>query len=67
MTAVLEIENLSVDFGTLAAVRGISLTVNRGETHCLVGVGLWQVSLRLIGYGPAAAWRKAQRGAHHVP
>ena len=35
---VLETANLRVTFGTdIAAVRGVSLTVNRGETHCLVG------------------------------
>jgi peptide/nickel transport system ATP-binding protein len=38
VTAVLEVSNLRVAFGTsVAAVRGISLTVARGETHCLVG------------------------------
>jgi len=38
MTPVLEIGNLRVDFaGRTAAVRGISLKVQRGETHCLVG------------------------------
>ncbi len=38
MTPVLEVENLRVDFsGRTAAVRGISLKVQRGETHCLVG------------------------------
>src|SRR4051794_35268194 len=38
MTPVLEARNLRVTFGTsVAAVRGVSLTVNRGETHCLVG------------------------------
>ena len=38
MTPVLETTNLRVTFGTnIAAVRGVSLTVNRGETHCLVG------------------------------
>src|ERR1700726_4686377 len=38
MTFVLEVANLHVTFGnSIAAVRGISLTVNRGETHCLVG------------------------------
>ena len=38
MTPVLEIDNLHVGFpdGT-AAVRGVSLKVVRGETHCLVG------------------------------
>src|SRR5271165_6874136 len=38
MSPVLEATNLRVTFGTsIAAVRGVSLTVNRGETHCLVG------------------------------
>ena len=38
MSPVLEVENLRVSFGErTAAVRGISLTVRRGETHCLVG------------------------------
>ncbi len=38
MSPVLEVANLHVTFGgSVAAVRGASLTVNRGETHCLVG------------------------------
>ncbi len=38
MSALLEVETLEVSFGgTTAAVRGASLTVERGETHCLVG------------------------------
>ena len=38
MSPVLEVENLRVDFaGRTAAVRGVSLEVQRGETHCLVG------------------------------
>jgi len=38
VTPVLEAANLRVTFGaSVAAVRGVSLTVNRGETHCLVG------------------------------
>ena len=38
MSPVLEVENLRVDFaGRTAAVRGVSLKVQRGETHCLVG------------------------------
>jgi peptide/nickel transport system ATP-binding protein len=38
MTPVLETANLRVTFGTnIAAVRGVSLTVSKGETHCLVG------------------------------
>ncbi|MFO1080966.1 MAG: ABC transporter ATP-binding protein [Reyranellaceae bacterium] len=37
MTALLEVEGLEVSFGGTAAVRGASLAVARGETHCLVG------------------------------
>ena len=38
MTALLEVEQLEVGFASgTAAVRGASLTVERGETHCLVG------------------------------
>ena len=37
MSAVLEIEDLAVTFGRTAAVRGASLRVEKGETHCLVG------------------------------
>jgi peptide/nickel transport system ATP-binding protein len=37
VTALLEVEKLEVRFGRTAAVRGASLTVNPGETHCLVG------------------------------
>ena len=38
MSALLEIEQLEVSFGgRTAAVRGASLKVERGETHCLVG------------------------------
>src|SRR3954454_14714985 len=37
MSALLEIEDLVVTFGRTAAVRGASLRVEKGETHCLVG------------------------------
>jgi peptide/nickel transport system ATP-binding protein len=37
MSALLEIEGLEVTFGRTAAVRGASLRVEKGETHCLVG------------------------------
>ena len=38
MTALLEVDGLEVTFGgRTAAVRGASLKVERGETHCLVG------------------------------
>jgi peptide/nickel transport system ATP-binding protein len=34
---VLSVENLRVSFRQTDAVRGVSLTVGRGETHCVVG------------------------------
>jgi branched-chain amino acid transport system ATP-binding protein len=38
MTApLLQVENISVHYGRLAAVRGVSLQVGRGEIVCLVG------------------------------
>jgi peptide/nickel transport system ATP-binding protein len=37
VSRLLEVEQLAVTFGGTAAVRGASLTVERGETHCLVG------------------------------
>jgi peptide/nickel transport system ATP-binding protein len=38
MTALLEVEDLEVTFGgRTAAVRGASFTVERGQTHCIVG------------------------------
>jgi peptide/nickel transport system ATP-binding protein len=37
MSALLDIEDLEVTFGRTAAVRGASLRVETGETHCLVG------------------------------
>jgi ABC-type glutathione transport system ATPase component len=36
-TALLEVRNLRISFGSLAAVRGADLTIYRGETHCVVG------------------------------
>jgi peptide/nickel transport system ATP-binding protein len=37
MTSLLEVADLRVTIGSTAAVRGASITVNKGETHCLVG------------------------------
>jgi peptide/nickel transport system ATP-binding protein len=37
MSAVLAVENLAVRFGPVQAVRKASFTVNKGETHCIVG------------------------------
>ena len=34
---VLDVAGLRVRFGVLEAVRGVSLAVARGETHCVVG------------------------------
>ena len=63
MTAVLEISNLRVTFGnSVAAVRGASLTVRRGETHCLVGesgCGKSVTALAVMGLLARTAQRSA--------
>jgi peptide/nickel transport system ATP-binding protein len=63
MTAVLEATNLRVTFGSnIAAVRGISLKVNRGETHCLVGesgCGKSVTALAIMGLLPRTGHRSA--------
>ena len=63
MTAVLELTNLHVTFGnTVSAVRGISLEVNRGETHCLVGesgCGKSVTALAIMGLLARGAHRTA--------
>ena len=35
--ALLEIQNLQLDFGTVRVVDGVSLTLEAGRTLCLVG------------------------------
>ena len=67
MTAVLEATNLRVTFGSsIAAVRGVSLTVNRGETHCLVGesgCGKSVTALAVMGLLPRTAPPHRRRAA----
>lgn len=62
MTPLLEIKNLTVDLptskGTLRAVRGIDLHVNKGEMLCVVGesgCGKSMTSLALMGLLPKKA------------
>ncbi len=63
MTPVLEASNLRVTFGSsVAAVRGASLTVNRGETLCLVGesgCGKSVTALAIMGLLARTAHRSA--------
>jgi peptide/nickel transport system ATP-binding protein len=64
MNALLEIEDLRVTFGGTAAVRGISLTVQKGETHCLVGesgCGKSVTSLAVMGLLAKGGKREAER------
>ncbi len=59
---VLEATALRVGFPRQEAVRGISLTVERGETHCLVGesgCGKSMTALAIMGLLPGAARRTA--------
>ena len=61
---VLEARNLRVGFARQEAVRGVSLRVERGETHCLVGesgCGKSMTALAIMGLLPRAARRTADR------
>lgn len=65
---VLEVENLTVDInvasGVLHPVRGISFSVEKGETLCIVGesgCGKSLTSLALMGLLPKAAIRSADK------
>ncbi len=64
MSTLLEIERLQVDFGRTAAVRGVSLGVARGETHCLVGesgCGKSVTALAVMNLLARGARRRADR------
>ena len=68
MTGVIEVEQLRVDIpvaaGMLHPVRGISFSVAKGETLCIVGesgCGKSLTSLALMGLLPKTARRRAER------
>jgi len=60
--ALLEAEGLEIGFGALDAVRGASLRVEKGETHCLVGesgCGKSVTALAVMGLLAPTATRRA--------
>jgi oligopeptide/dipeptide ABC transporter ATP-binding protein len=63
MSCVLDIADLHVQFaGGVDAVRGVSLAVRRGETHCLVGesgCGKSTIALAVMHLLPPGARRRA--------
>ena len=64
MSAVLAVENLAVRFGPVHAVRNASFTVNKGETHCIVGesgCGKSVTSLAIMNLLARNARREASR------
>ena len=64
MTALLEVEKLEVGFGATSAVRGASLAVQPGETHCLVGesgCGKSVTALAVMNLLARGARRSAER------
>ena len=65
MSALLEVDRLEVSFGgRTAAVRGASLAVERGETHCLVGesgCGKSVTALAVMNLLARGARRQAER------
>ncbi len=61
MSALLEVHDLRVTIGSTAAVRGTAITVNKGETHCLVGesgCGKSISALSVMGLLPKGAVRE---------
>ncbi len=69
MSAVLDVQGLRVRFaGRVDAVRGISLAVERGETHCLVGesgCGKSVSALAVMNLLSRSATRSADRLRFH--
>jgi len=63
--AVLDVAGLRVGFGTTEAVRGVSLQVQRGETHCLVGESGCGKSVTALSVMGLLA-RGAMRSAGHI-
>jgi peptide/nickel transport system ATP-binding protein len=64
VSALLEIEDLQVTFGRTAAVRGASLRLEKGETHCLVGesgCGKSVTALAIMGLLARGGERHARR------
>jgi peptide/nickel transport system ATP-binding protein len=62
--SLLEVDKLEVSFGRTAAVRGASLAVERGETHCLVGesgCGKSVTALAVMNLLARNAVRRAER------
>ena len=65
LDAVLDVDDLCVSFGDVDAVRGVSLQVRRGETHCLVGESGCGKSVTALAVMGLLA-RGARRGAGYV-
>ena len=63
--AVLDVHGLRVSFGATEAVRGVSLRVARGETHCLVGESGCGKSVTALAVMGLLA-RGARRSAGHI-
>jgi len=66
--AVLDVAGLRVRFGATEAVRGVSLQVRRGQTHCLVGesgCGKSVTALAVMGLLARGAVRSAERIGFH--
>ena len=64
MSALLDVDRLEVTFGRTSAVRGASFTVERGETHCLVGesgCGKSVTALAIMNLLARSGVRRAER------
>jgi peptide/nickel transport system ATP-binding protein len=64
VSALLDVQDLSVTFGRTAAVRGASFRLEKGETHCLVGesgCGKSVTALAIMGLLARGGERRATR------
>jgi peptide/nickel transport system ATP-binding protein len=65
MTPILDVKNLAVRFGPTLAVRNASFTVQKGETHCIVGESGCGKSVTALAIMNLLA-RNAKRDAHSI-
>ncbi len=65
--SLVEVENLSVEFGAKRVVRDVSFHLDRGETLALVGESGSGKSLTALSLAAAAAaWREQPHGTHRA-
>ena len=41
---ILCVKNIKKSFGGVHALKGVDLTIKKGETHCLAGERMWKIN-----------------------